>query len=78
MRHRDPIIKQMYRRKLEQTITSYEAQNLNDIDKKLLKGLYEKKVYDVEDGKDKMIMSIKKFILSKVRKEKGIGSSEFY
>ena len=68
----------MYRRKLEQTITSYEAQNLNDIDKKLLKGLYEKKVYDVEDGKDKMIMSIKKFILSKVRKEKGIGSSEFY
>ena len=51
-------------------ITSYEAKNLNEIDKKLLKGLYENKVYDVEDGKDRIIMCIKKYILQKVNNMK--------
>ena len=70
MRHKDPLVKVMYRKKLEQMITSYEAKNLNEVDKKLLRGLYDKQVYDGEDGKDHMIMSIKRYILDKVYKTK--------
>ena len=44
-------------------VTSYEGKDLDEIDKKLLNGLYEKQVYDAEDGKDKIIMSIKSYIL---------------
>ena len=64
--HKDKTVQKLYREKLERIITSYEAKDLDEIDKNLLKGLYENQVYDVEDGKDRIIMCIKKYILQKV------------
>jgi len=43
---------------------------LNEIDKKLLRGLNEKYRFDYEESKDRMINTIKNYLKKKIEEEK--------
>ncbi|CDW82856.1 UNKNOWN [Stylonychia lemnae] len=70
LQHKNHNIQKLFTIKLKDTIQSYEAKDLNEIDKKLLRGLHEKYRFDYEESKDKMINTIKKYLKKKVEEEK--------
>lgn len=70
LRHKNQKIRSLFTQRLKQTLQSYEAKDLNDIDQKLLRGLNERIKVDVEQNKDKIISVIKKYILKKIDEEK--------
>ena len=49
---------------------SYEGKDLNEVDKKLIRGLTEKKIVDTEESKDKILGGLRKFLLNKIQEEK--------
>jgi len=51
-------------------IESYEGKELTEVDKKLLKGLNDRKVHENEEGRDKMFSNLKSYLLKKVEEEK--------
>lgn len=66
LHHKNKVIGKLFSEKLKDTLESYEAKNLKDIDKKLLRGLNEKQHFDHDEGKDKIMLTIKKYILMKM------------
>ncbi len=66
LHHKNQKIGKLFSEKLKDTLESYEAKNLKDIDKKLLRGLNEKQHFDHDEGKDKIMLVIKKYILMKM------------
>eukprot|EP00347_Sterkiella_histriomuscorum_P021629 403333316 len=70
LRHKNVVIRQLFTQRLKQTLQSYEAKDLNDVDQKLLRGLNEKYRFDGEENKDKILGVIKKYFLQKISKEK--------
>lgn len=64
--HKNTLIQRLFIEKLKNTIASYEGKDLTDIDKKLLRGLHEKNIFDNDENKDKMLSGLKNFILKKI------------
>lgn len=67
--HKNMKIRNLFKAKIKQTLQAYEGKDLNEMDKKLLTGINEKRRVETEHTKDKMIGSLKKFLLQKIYEE---------
>ena len=69
LNHENFKISKIFRERLKNSLQTYEGRDLNDIDKKLLKGINEKSIEDQDYNKDKILTHLKKYILKKVYEE---------
>lgn len=55
-----------FKKYIKQSIQSYEGKDLNEIELKLIKGLMIRKMEDKDKNKDKIMQTLKQYLLKKV------------